>query len=145
MKILSLAASLCFLTFFSNGQELGLRFGNVTGVNNVAIDGILSLGQFSRVHADVSFGGAGVGVDAIYDPIYREFGDLEGLNYYLGVGGSLFLGDPFLLGASAEAGLEYQFLAPFSVSLDWRPTIWIITNTSFEFGGFGLNVRYRFE
>jgi hypothetical protein len=33
---------------------------------------------------------------------------------------------------------------PISLSADWRPTFWIIEDTDFRGGGFGLNARYVF-
>jgi len=123
-------------------QEIGIRFGEVIGGNNVAIDAILSLGEFSRIHADLSFGN-GVGIDAIFDFIYRPLGG-ETLNWYAGVGVNTFLGDPFLLGVPGELGLEYRFSFPLSVSLDWRPTLIVLETTDFSADQAGLNIRYIF-
>ena len=61
LLIFTLAVSMIVV---SNAQELGVRFGNVSG-GNVAVDGIFSTGQFSRIHADVSFG-SGVGIDVLW-------------------------------------------------------------------------------
>ncbi|TAF74160.1 MAG: outer membrane insertion C- signal [Flavobacterium sp.] len=128
---------------FATAQEIGVRFGDVTG-NDVAVDAVFSAGKFSRIHADVSFGNGGVGVEALYDFIYRPLGG-ESFNWYLGVGPSAFIGDDFLLGASGEIGLEYKFKgAPIALGLDWRPTLWIVEDTDFHAGGFGLNLRYVF-
>ncbi|MDE0561142.1 outer membrane insertion C- signal [Algoriphagus sp. NF] len=128
----------------SHGQELGLRFGNVNG-NNVALDAVFSLGDFSRLHGDLSFGGGGVGIDLLWNPIYRPIADSE-FNYYLGFGPSLFLGDPFRLGAAGEIGAEYAFAdVPLVIGLDWRPYFILVENTNFDAGGFGLNVRWRFN
>ena len=67
----------------TNAQELGLRFGDVSG-GNVAIDAIFSTGEFNRLHADVSFGN-GVGADLLWDFFYRPLGG-EAFNWYMGVG-----------------------------------------------------------
>jgi hypothetical protein len=126
-----------------SAQEIGVRFGEVSG-NNVAVDGVFETGSFSRVHANISFGGDGVGLDALWDFIYRPLGG-ESFNWYVGFGPSAYIGDLFLLGASGEIGLEYVFNeVPIAIGLDYRPTFWIIENTDFDFGGFGLNIRYRF-
>jgi hypothetical protein len=144
---LKLAMVLCVATFFQTdnafSQELGARFGDALGnKSSVAIDAIFSTGKFNRIHADVSFGN-GVGVEALWDFIYRPISNSP-LNYYIGVGPSLFLGDPFLLGAAGELGLEFRFKeAPIALGLDWRPTFIIIENTDFT-SGFGFNVRYVF-
>jgi len=124
-------------------QEVGIRFGNNTG-GSVAVDGIFSLGEFSRIHADVSFGNDSVGIDALWDFIYKPIGN-EDIYWYVGAGPSLFIGDNFRIGASGEIGLEYQFdEAPIAIGLDWRPTFWIVEDTEFDAGGFGFNIRYVF-
>ncbi len=129
-------------TFSANAQELGIRFGDVLG-NSVAVDGLFQVGEFSRVHADLSFGN-GVGIEALYDFLYKPLG-ADGFNWYVGAGPSMLIDDPFYLGFSGELGLDYHFDAvPVSLSLDWRPTFWLIEKTSFRAEGFGLNVRYVF-
>jgi len=128
---------------FVNAQEIGVRFGDVTG-NDVAVDAVFSAGKFSRIHADVSFGNGGVGVEALYDFIYRPLGS-ESFNWYMGAGPSAFIGDDFQLGLSGEVGLEYRFKgAPIAIGVDWRPTLWVLEDTDFHAGGFGLNVRFVF-
>ena len=146
MKFLKISSLVLLLGFFapleSQAQEVGLRFGNVNG-NNVALDAVFALGEFSRVHGDLSFGGGGAGIDLLWNPIYRPISDSE-FNYYLGFGPSLFLGDPFKLGAAGEIGAEYEFPdIPLIVGLDWRPYFILIENTTFDAGGFGLNIRWR--
>jgi len=142
MKKLLLLLPFLFLGKFAAAQELGLRFGDVTG-NAVAVDGVFSVGEFSRVHADLSFGN-GVGVEALYDFLYKPLG-AEAFNWYVGAGPSLLIDDPFYLGVSGEVGLDYHFNeVPLSLSADWRPTFTLIEKTDFWAGGFGLNVRYVF-
>jgi hypothetical protein len=126
----------------AQAQELGARFGDALG-NSVAVDALFSSGKFSRIHADVSFG-TGVGVEALWDFVYRPLGG-EAFYWYAGAGVSMLINDPFLLGASGEVGLSYNFnKAPISISADWRPTFYIIETTDFDSGGFGINVRYVF-
>lgn len=126
----------------AQAQELGIRVGDALG-NNVAVDALFSAGEFSRIHADVSFG-SGVGVEALWDFLYRPLGG-EAFYWYAGVGPSMLIDDPFLLGASGELGLSYTFNgAPISISADWRPTFYIIEDTDFHAGGFGVNIRYVF-
>lgn len=127
---------------YSNAQEVGIRFGDVSG-GNVAIDGIFSTGQFSRIHADVSFGN-GVGIDVLWDFLYRPLGG-EAFKWYAGVGPYMQIDDPFWLGVAGEIGLEYDFVTvPISLSLDWRPNVSIVETTDFHVEGFGFNIRYVF-
>ncbi|WP_268033423.1 outer membrane insertion C- signal [Algoriphagus sp. PAP.12] len=146
MKFLKIFSLVFFLglvaSLNANAQEVGLRFGNDLG-NNVAIDGIFSLGEFSRVHADVSFGNNGVGVAALWHPLFRPVGSSD-FNWYAGFGPSLFLGDPFQLGVAGEIGIEYAFAdVPITIGADYRPTVVILENTGFNGDGFGLNIRWR--
>lgn len=126
----------------TQAQELGIRFGDVTG-GDVAVDAVFSTSEFSRVHANVSFGD-GVGIDVLWDFVFRPLGG-EDLYWYAGVGPYAFLGDPFALGAVGEIGLEYRFDSiPLVIGADWRPYFRLIDNTDLGFDFFGLNVRYRF-
>lgn len=147
MKLLKVLSLVLFLGLFasleSQAQELGIRFGNVNG-NNVAVDGVFALGDFSRVHADVSFGNDGVGIDALWNPIYDDISTSD-FKWYAGFGPSLFLSDNFKFGVAGEIGAEYPFPdVPITVGLDWRPYFIIVEDTSFDAGGFGLNIRWRF-
>ncbi|WP_282040729.1 hypothetical protein [Winogradskyella flava] len=139
MRIIVLGLVLLLSTTI-NAQEIGVRFGEVTG-NNIAVDGVFEF-DGSRIHANVSFGD-GLGLDALYDFVYEPLEDE--LYWYAGVGASTFIEDDFNLGVSGEIGLEYQFdSAPIVIGFDYRPTFWIIDDTSFKWDGFGVNVRYRF-
>uniref|UniRef100_UPI0032171375 hypothetical protein n=1 Tax=uncultured Draconibacterium sp. TaxID=1573823 RepID=UPI0032171375 len=141
-KILTVLAIVFASVSFSNAQELGVRFGDVSG-GNVAIDGIFSTGKFSRVHADVSFGD-GLGVDVLWDFLYKPLGD-EAFNWYVGVGPYIQIDDPFWLGVAGEIGLEYRFNGvPIALGIDYRPSISIVEETDFHARGFGFNIRYRF-
>lgn len=128
----------------SNAQEIGVRFGGTNGAGGAAIDGVFGAGQFSRIHADLGFYKGGVGIDAVWDFLFKPLGN-EAFNWYLGVGPSTYIGDDFFLGVSGEIGLEYRFTgAPIAIGLDWRPTFWVLTETRFGADSFGLNVRYVF-
>jgi hypothetical protein len=127
----------------SSAQEVGLRFGDVSG-GSVAIDGVFDLAKFSRVHADLSFGESSVGIDALWDFINKPLG-VEAFNWYLGVGPYMIIDDPFWFGVAGEAGLEYRFReVPIALGFDWRPQVSFVETTDFHAGGFGFNVRYVF-
>ncbi|UCF65375.1 MAG: outer membrane insertion C- signal [bacterium] len=133
---------LCLLLFsvtFMQAQEIGARFGDISG-GNVAVDAVFSTSKFSRLHGDVSFGD-GVGIDLLMDFLYQPFGG-EAFDWYAGVGPYTFLGSPFELGIVAELGLEYHFNGiPLAIGGDWRPFFRIIDNTDFGWGNFGFNIR----
>lgn len=139
-KLLMLLITCLIMNNYAVAQEIGIRFGDVSG-GNVAIDAIFGIAEYSRIHADVSFGN-GVGIDVLWDFLYRPLGNEE-LKWYVGVGPYTRIDDPFYLGVVAEGGLEYRFKGiPLVVGADWRPALSIIETTDFYYRGFGLNVRY---
>lgn len=140
-KILLLASFLCVSTIgFS--QEAGVRFGDVLG-NDIGLDLILPTGG-SRLHADLSFGND-FGLELLWDVVYKPLFDAESLHWYLGVGPSVLFSDPLFFGVSGELGLEYHFNAlPIAVGADWRPTYWIVDESDFQAGGWGINLRFVF-
>jgi hypothetical protein len=142
IKLFALVMGLSFLVSVkSQAQELGLRFGDFYG-NNVAIDGVFALVEFSRIHADVSFGGNGLGIDALWNPIYDDIPDTD-FQWYAGFGPAVYLSENFRLGAAAEVGAEYAFSeVPITIGLDFRPYLFLVEVTEFR-AGFGLNVRWR--
>lgn len=128
----------------ANAQEVGIRFGGTNSHGGAAVDAVFGVGQFSRIHADFGVYQGGVGIDALWDFLYKPLKD-EAFNWYLGVGPSTYIGNEFWLGVSGEIGLEYRFTSvPIALGIDWRPTFWLIDETSFGAGSFGLNVRYVF-
>jgi len=128
----------------SNAQEVGIRFGGTSGFGGVAVDGVFAAGQFSRIHADVGIYQGGLGIDALWDFIYKPING-EAFNWYLGVGPYMRIDDPFWLGVLFESGLEYRFeTVPIALGMDYRPSVSIVERTKFHWGGFGLNIRYVF-
>ncbi len=126
----------------TNAQEIGVRLGGTSGFGGAAIDGVFSAGSFSRIHANVGFYKGGVGVDAIWDFLNKPMSG-ESINWYLGIGPSVYVGNSLFLGVSGEIGLEYRFESlPFALGLDWRPTFLILKETQFGARSFGVNFRY---
>lgn len=143
-KLFIVAAIVIGGVLSSNAQEIGVRFGGTNGAGGAAIDAVFSAGQFSRIHADLGFYRGGVGIDALWDFLYKPLNG-EAFNWYLGVGPSTYLGDSFWLGISGEIGLEYRFSSvPIAIGADWRPTLWVVEETRFGADSFGLNVRFVF-
>jgi len=114
--VLALLGILCSIKT-AHAQEIGARFGDALGnKGSVAIDAVFSLGKFSRVHSDISFGN-GVGVEVLWDFIYRPISDSP-INYYIGFGPSLYLGDPFCLGQQEKQVLNIGLMRP-RLLWDW--------------------------
>lgn len=139
--LILLLAGLFLSSISTYAQELGLRFGHING-NNVALDGIFSTGEFSRVHGNLSFGQKGLGLDALWNPIYDNIPDTK-LNWYAGFGPSVYLSEDFRFGGAGELGIGYAFSeVPITISLDFRPYLFLVEVTEFR-AGFGLNARWR--
>ncbi len=149
-RLLIITITILSFATVTNAQELGIRFNQSYKGGGASVDGVFGIGSFSRIHADLNFMKKGIGLDALYDFMHKPLtADAPGLNWYTGVGPSLTFGEGwFMLGASGEIGLEYDFRkqlsVPITVSCDWRPTFWIVEKTEMTWGGFGINVRYCF-
>jgi len=142
-KVVVITGLLLAVGFVSHAQEVGVRFGMSTG-GPAAFDAVFSTSEFSRVHLDASFGRNSLGVDLLWDFIYRPLGN-EGLNWYAGVGPAFWLGNPVEVFAVGELGAEYRLPdVPISLSMDWRPTFLLIPVTGNAMDRFGFNVRYVF-
>ena len=142
-KIIFTAIFAIATVIYANAQEVGIRFGGTNSFGGAAIDGVFGTGS-GRIHGDLGFYRGGLGVDALWDFLYKPLGD-EAFNWYLGAGATTYIGDDFWLGVCAEVGLEYKFTgAPITIGADWRPSLWVVPETTFGAGSFGLNVRYRF-
>lgn len=140
-QVILIFAALFFGAITTQAQELGLRFGHING-NDVALDGIFSTGEFSRVHGNLSFGQNGLGLDALWNPIYDDIPDTD-FKWYAGFGPSVYLSDNFRLGAAGEVGVEYAFSeVPITLGLDFRPYLFLVEVTEFR-AGFGFNARWR--
>lgn len=143
-KILFLTLIICGINLTCKAQEVGIRFGNFSG-SNVAIDGVFSLGKYSRIHSNLAFGNGGVGIDFIWDFWHQQIGGEQSLSWYAGVGPTVFLANDFHMGASGEIGIEYHFTsAPIAIGFDWRPYFQIVDNTNFHADNIALNLRFCF-
>ena len=145
-RLFVLVALLTAGSLTAQGQELGVRFGNVTA-GDFAVDAVFSSGQFSRIHADLSLSNDVLGIDALWDFLYKPF-EAEGETFfwYVGAGPFLGIGDDFSLGAVGEIGIEYQFRdVPLVLGMDWRPGFRLIDETDFNVDGFGLSLRFVFS
>ena len=140
-RVILIFAALFFGAITTQAQELGLRFGHING-NDVALDAIFSTGEFSRVHGNLSFGQNGLGLDALWNPIYDDIPDTD-FKWYAGFGPSVYLSDNFRLGAAGEVGVEYAFSeVPITLGLDFRPYLFLVEVTEFR-AGVGFNARWR--
>lgn len=139
-RILILVSFVC-MSYVGFSQEVGARWGDVVG-NDIALDMILRSSASTRMHADLSFGND-FGLEILFDFVNRPIGK-GALSFYIGLGPSMLFTENFLIGLSAEAGLEYHFNSlPIAIGADWRPT-YFFEGSDFETGGWGVNARFVF-
>ena len=154
-KLLAIAVALTAFVAVAAAQPraLGVRFGSASYAAGYGAE--LSyqhgLGTTNFIEVDLgwsSVGGGCINGTASWDYIIAEFGG--GFNFYAGPGVNLGTygtpdGAKFAIGALAQVGLEYQFgTIPFNVSLDWRPTFYVVPSNFFSPSGVALSFRYRF-
>lgn len=91
----------------------------------------------------------GVAINGIYQWV-RDLSVLyPGFNWYAGFGGALLThSSHFGVGVLGQIGIEYDFKAPFQLSLDYRPALYLIPGTDrvlrASLEGICLSARYRF-
>lgn len=139
---------------------IGVRLGSPLSVSlkhflaeSIAVEGYIgtrgySFYRWTNISAAVQ----------IHKPLTFE-GEIEGLSYYYGVGGSAFFwnyNDGFIatslgtttFGVQGYLGLDYGFEnLPINLSLDWIPTFFVgdvALGSSFGAGYGTLGVRYSF-
>ncbi|MBO4586594.1 MAG: hypothetical protein J5677_02100 [Bacteroidales bacterium] len=139
MKKLFLALVAVFaMSTMANAQikDLGVRVGW-----GGEISAMWGLGG-NRLETDMGWNAKYLGLAAVYQWTWDLGSDF---NWYAGVGGRLAIWDnSFALGVAGQIGLEYNFDIPLQLTLDWRPSFWVMPNTTFGPGDICLGIRYRF-
>jgi len=151
-KIIAIAVALFAFVAVASAQPraLGVRFGSASYAAGYGAE--LSyqhgLGTTNFLELDLGWSSVGINGTASWDYIIADFGG--GFDFYAGPGVNLGMyntadGTQFALGALAQVGFEYQFgTIPFNISLDWRPTFYVVPSTYFSATGVALAFRYRF-
>jgi len=136
-------------------NAIGLRFGNGGEISFQT-----ALGSANRLELDLGLnswnnnsGYSGFGLSGIYQWVWNLDGLAPGFKWYAGLGPQLgsWSGNAntnyqgFALGLAGQIGLEYNFNIPLQLSLDYRPS-WYILPGSYggAYDGIALGVRYKF-
>lgn len=125
-----------------DGNAIGIRFGNGGEISYQH-----ALGSANRLELDLGFGSwayGGVYLNGAYQWVWDLSALATGFNWYTGVGGALGINNGLGLGVLGQLGIEYNFNIPIQLSLDWRPTFYLIPGTHFGYDGIALGVRYKF-
>ncbi len=138
--IVVIVAALAFtVAAAAQPRALGLRGGF-----GVEISYQHNLGGANFAEFDLGLGGYGFNLSGVYDFVFHSEGDF---NFYAGPGASVAVGNNlFLAGISGQVGAEWNvpISFPLTISLDWKPTFYIVGLQTFAWDGFALGVRYRF-
>ena len=96
---------------------------------------------------DLGMWGNGFSLVGVYDIIFANAG---AVNFYIGPGAQLQVGkvEDTVAWAGAvvgQLGFEVETGIPLNISLDWRPSCWLLGgHPFFAWQGFALGLRYRF-
>ena len=131
----------------SKGNAIGIR--GVDAGHGGEISFQTGLGKSNRLELDLGFNSysnsySGLQLSGIYQWVWGLEQITDGLNWYVGVGGTAGSYSSGLgLAVVGQLGIEYNFNIPLQISLDWRPSF-LNPNYSDGYYGNGLSVRYRF-
>lgn len=124
------------------GKNIGVRFGNAGEISYQH-----PLSSNNRLELDLGVGAwsyGGVYLSGVYQWVWDLSQLAPGFNWYAGAGASLGINSGLGLGALGQVGIEYNFNVPIQLSLDWRPTFYLIPGTHFGYDGIALGIRYKF-
>lgn len=132
-----------------NDQAIGVRLGWGAELSYQH-----PLKSKTRLEVDLGLGGWDHG-GFLLTGVHQWIGNIDGgLDWYAGLGpqlGSVWYKTDnvwyqnFGLGIAGQVGLQYSFPIPLQISLDYRPSWFIIpSERGFGYGDLALGLRYRF-
>jgi len=153
---LALAVSMAgALSAQSSRNAIGLRFGNGGEISFQS-----ALGNANRLELDLglnswdnNYGYSGFGLTGVYQWVWRLDELAPGFKWYLGLGPQIgsWYGNynsdyqGFALGVVGQIGLEFNLRIPLQLSLDYRPSWYVLPNSyGGAYGGIALGIRYKF-
>ena len=125
-----------------SANAIGLRFGG----GNTEISFQHALSDANRIEADLGFWyGGGFSLNGVYQWTFDLSALAPGFNWYVGPGAALSVFDSNInVGIGGQIGIEYNFEIPIQLSLDYRPTFYLLDNWGFVSNDVALSIRYRF-
>lgn len=116
------------------GTGIGVQFGYPGNVglslrfDNVAVGAAWNLGGNGYLHATVDYW-------MIKNDLAKD------LDWYLGPGLNIGIGNPFILGVRLPVGLQWMPVNRIEIFGELAPCLWLIDNVSFNWNG-AVGVRY---
>ena len=124
----------------SGENALGVRFGYGGEVSYQRM-----LGSYNRLEIDAGWNSKYLGVAGIYHWVWDLSNLGPGFKWYAGIGAQVGIHESdFALGIAGDIGIEYNFTIPLQLSLDYRPTFYLIPGTDFSASNAGFSIRYKF-
>jgi len=138
----------------ADNKAIGLRLGSGFGYG-AEISYQQPLSKSNRLEVDLGLNSWGFGLNGVYQWVW-DLSDLgDGFNWYAGVGGGIGTYNfnygtdrnanrDFSIGVLGQVGIEYKFEIPLTLSLDYRPGIYVVPTFNGTYDGICLGARYRF-
>ena len=138
----------------TDGKAIGLRLGGGFGYG-AEISYQQPLNKVNRLEVDLGLNSWGFGLNGVYQWVW-DLSDLaDGFNWYAGVGAGIgsynfnYVNNQntpsdFSIGVLGQVGIEYQFEIPLTLSVDYRPGIFVVPSFHGSYDGICIGARYRF-
>lgn len=154
MKKFLLVAALVITTIFAANAQGGNGYRNSIGIRG-AYGAEVSYQRYlapqSRIEGTMGINRYGFSVEGVYQWMFDFPASTAGIwQWYagVGVGTGVWSNKDFdtgiCLGVLGQIGIEYTFNIPLMLSLDYRPGIYFVPATGFDWTGFALGIRYCF-
>jgi hypothetical protein len=137
-----------------DSKAIGLRLGSGFGYG-AEVSYQQPLGKANRLELDLGVNSWGFGLNGIYQWVWNLSDLADGFNWYAGVGAGIgsynfnYVSNNndvknISFGVLGQVGIEYKFEIPLTISLDYRPGIYIVPSFNGSYDGICLGARYRF-
>ena len=138
----------------ADSKAIGLRLGSGFGYG-AEVSYQQPLGTAHRLELDLGLNSSGFGLNGIYQWVWDLSELADGFNWYAGVGAGIgsynfkYVNNPndpsnLSIGILGQIGIEYKFEVPLTISLDYRPGIYVVPSFNSSYDGICLGARYRF-
>ena len=120
-------------------STLGLRLGDGAEISYQH-----PLGTAHRLEFDLGTVNSGLGLTGIYQWNWGLEELATGFAWYAGAGATIGKYTGLGIAGVGQIGIEYNFAIPLQLSIDYRPTLYLVPNVNFASNDGRLSVRYRF-
>jgi hypothetical protein len=144
--LLLAVVSATILSAQTTEKTIGLRFG--TG-GEISYQHPIS--DINRLEFDLGLRPQSIGLTGIYHWVNDLSDWTDGMYWYYGPGATVGIAETtninkLMLGVTGQVGLEYRFEFPLQLSIDYRPSFYLIkpAGSGGSYDDICLSARYRF-